>query len=174
MPLHPIGTIAGEAGKMHWSWLSIPIAAAAVGGCKNDDPPTVPVDTARDTDTDPIPDTAVPSVPGAPWDLTVIGQGYEGGNGLTIRVKMADEELVQVGEATDVIEGGGWQVRFRDVIDPDESGYYVAWWVDLNGNGECGGGDVAFLQTIVSTDADQTQVHTFNNAGIDPQACVGF
>ena len=131
------------------------------------DPPT-PTDSDTDVDTDPV------SVPGPPWDLTVLGQGYQGGNGFVVLGSIADSDLVQVATTQDIIEGGRFQLRFRDALDPDEPGFWVAWWIDLNPNDVCGPGDVAFLQQIGPADGDVQRSHTFNADGIDPAACSGF
>lgn len=149
-------------------------AATALWGCSgagdSDTDPPVETDTDVGTDTD----TDVTSVPGPPWDLTVLGQGYQGGNGLLVRGSIADQELIQVATTQDRVEGGGFQLRFRDALDPDEPGFWVAWWIDLNPNDECGPGDVAFLEQIGSADEDLQRSHTFDANGIDPGACGGF
>jgi hypothetical protein len=155
--------------------LAILVALGGAGCAGGDDtdtgiPPTDTDPPSTDTDTD----TDGPSVPGPPWDLTVLGQGYQGGNGFVVQGTIADVELVQVATAQDVIEGGGFTLRFRDALDPDEPGFWVAWWIDLNPNDICGPGDVAFLEQIGPADADVQRSHTFNADGIDPAACSGF
>ncbi|MCB9678642.1 MAG: hypothetical protein H6737_26300 [Alphaproteobacteria bacterium] len=163
---------------MRWKLVGIAVSTAIFAACKKGGPTPVDTDTDTDlpadtdTDTDPGQDTA--SEPGPPWDLTVIGQGYQGGNGFEVRVRMATEELVLVGERTDTIEGGGWMVRFRDTVDPAEPGYWVGWWIDLNGNGDCGAGDVAVLETVTTGDGDIVRVHTYSPGAVDPVACNGF
>lgn len=159
---------------MFRSWLvGAALLSGVLGGCKSDAPAT-DSDTDPPTDSDPPTDTDATSEPGPPWDLTVIGQGYSGGNGQTLLARIADEDLVLIDEASTTITGGGWQVRFRDVIDPGEPGYWVGWWVDLDADGSCGGGDVAFLQRVSGITEDWTETHTFSSGGIDPTACNGF
>ncbi len=148
------------------------LTGCAGAGDSDTEPPT---DVPSDTDTnDTDDDTDAVSEPGPPWDLTLLGQGYQGGNGLLVRGSIADEELIQVATASARIEGGGFALRFRDALDPEEPGFWVAWWVDLNPNGECGPGDVAFLEQIGPVEEDLQRAHTFDANGIDPAACGGF
>ncbi|MEZ4322416.1 MAG: hypothetical protein R3F61_33425 [Myxococcota bacterium] len=158
--------------------LGISLSTVLFAACKSDGPDAddadADTDVDADTDTDSDTDIDTDSEPGPPWDLTLVGQGYGGGNGQTVRVRLADEELVLVEELTATIVGGGWQVRFRDQLDPNEPGYWVGWWIDLTGNGECGAGDAAFLERIATRDEDIIRVHNYSEAGIDRRACNGF
>lgn len=109
-----------------------------------------------------------------PSTLTLDGTGYGNPDGTAVVGRVRGPDGAVLASDTAATASGGFRLVFASVLETAVT-YTVDWFVDLDGNGTCGGAEafVAYRTTLVQTASDRERTLTVDAVGfLDPAACV--
>jgi len=144
-------------------------------------------DTDSDADTDPTPTTSTtpttpttpttsttPTTPTAGFAVELAGSAFDPHEGqtLVVAVHQAMGFAFVAGDFAPVT-GGQFAFAFPGVLVGGQ-GYFVDYFVDVNGDNRCNGADLMWHLVVPPVTADVVIADVYDPATIDIQACAAF
>ena len=143
-------------------------------------------DADSDADTDPTPTTSTPTTPTTPTTATtpttptagfaveLAGSAFDPHEGQTLVVAV-HEAMGFAFVAGDFapVTGGQFAFAFPGVLVGGQ-GYFVDYFVDVNGDSRCNGADLMWHLVVPPVTADVVIADVYDPATIDIQACAAF
>jgi len=92
--------------------------------------------------------------------LELAGTGLQDYEGKTVHVRVVDPVTQEVRRDTMTVQAGAFERQWVEFYKPDRTGYVVDWFIDLDGDGQCGQDTEPMWRGLAQKDVEAPDTET--------------